>query len=430
MINPIFKIGGTGKWGVKKNRVVSYQKNDNTNLYRAQNLTFSRNSGGVRISQDGVYDWLQNGVNYPRIIWKDNKQCLILENQISNLLDNPVSFDAWATAIGAVPTVTESLKPSIFGERGSIKAWDIIPNTTSGAQQIYEFGLGDGTAGRYSVIAESNGYNYLSLGYSGGRGGSDIIFDLKNGIISTVGFGSYDPRIIDLGNGKYLCSIAFGAGNASVWIIVRNGNTTADFAGDGTSGVTIHHAQLSYGNQWYNTPLVNFQASSSAVTKAKDSLSQGFNDDGYWLPQKEGTIIWRGFITGEGELIQLNRSTAYSIHTWVDDINGTYYIRGGSYNNSTFSPTITTTDCIIEPNTFIEFGYSFKNGEQILVVNGNNQVSTSGVIDNDQIITGIFFNQGGYVMGTGADCFMEGVELYDYAMTTLELQAETTKGSG
>jgi len=121
--------------------------------------------------------------------------CLRLINlpEKSTLLPYATSnFDQWNDNNAGI-NVNVSAKDCIIKNE---TAFDFIPTTSNGQHRRFKGGLGNGVTGRFYVIAESNGYDYLSLAVGGGLSGGDSIFDIKNGVISTSG--NKNPKIISI----------------------------------------------------------------------------------------------------------------------------------------------------------------------------------------------------------------------------------------
>lgn len=160
-----------------------------------------------------------------------------------NLLPSSEAFSGWNLQNVTISSNTTT------APNGTLTADKLIPNTTSAQHRIFNQTsfLGDGVL---SVYAKADGYNFLSLGASGGVAGATIIFNLANGTISGTASG-FTPAIENVGNGWYRCSIlnsTMGSGgNISYWIIARNANSAADYVGDDVSGILIWGAQLVQG---------------------------------------------------------------------------------------------------------------------------------------------------------------------------------------
>jgi hypothetical protein len=156
-----------------------------------------------------------------------------------NLVSQSEVFTAWI-AQNATISANVTTAPN-----GTLTADKLIPNTTLAQHRIFNpASVGEGV---YSVYAKADGYNFLSLGIGGGLGYATIIFDILNGTISGTAFAT-TPTITSVGNGWYRCAVynpnLGPGGSVSAFIVARNANSTADYVGDGTSGVFIWGAQV------------------------------------------------------------------------------------------------------------------------------------------------------------------------------------------
>jgi hypothetical protein len=133
---------------------------------------------------------------------------------------------------------------------GTSTADKLIPDTSLNQHRIFQLANFTGQ-GVLSVYAKADGYNFLSLGFSGGVTGASIIFDLSTGTFSGTS-GGVTPTIESVGNNWYRCSISsavLGVGaSLSYWIVVRNANNVSNYNGDGVSGVLTWGAQLVQGS--------------------------------------------------------------------------------------------------------------------------------------------------------------------------------------
>ena len=79
-----------------------------------------------------------------------------------------------------------------------------------------------------------------------GVSGSQVTFDLENGVVGTIGWGANSASIEDVGNGWYRCSMTFTASTTANNIepLTATGTSTFSYAGDVTKGIYIWGAQL------------------------------------------------------------------------------------------------------------------------------------------------------------------------------------------
>ena len=164
----------------------------------------------------------------------------VIERTPWNLISNSEMFSAWTMQNGSIG-VNVALSPI-----GTLTADKLIPDATTAQHRILQ-SINFTGPGVFSVYAKADGYNFLSFGVAGGAGGGSIFFNVSNGTISGSASG-FTPLIENVGNGWYRCSVQkadLGAGiGLSYIIIARQAATTADYAGNGTSGVLIWGAQL------------------------------------------------------------------------------------------------------------------------------------------------------------------------------------------
>jgi len=199
-----------------------------------------------------------------------------------NLISRSEEFTFW-TPQNATISANTSTAPN-----GTLTADKLVPNTTSAQHRIYNSAaVGEGV---YSVYAKADGYNFISLGIGGGLAGSSIIFNLTNGTFSGSAFGTI-PTITSVGNGWYRCSIYnpnLGP-NASIsfFVVARNANSTADYVGDGTSGVLIWGAQVVEG-----TSALDYQMTETRLNIPRLDYSLGSCPNILLEPQRTNLTLW------------------------------------------------------------------------------------------------------------------------------------------
>jgi hypothetical protein len=187
-----------------------------------------------------------------------------------------------------------SILPNIVNApNGTLTADKLVPDTTSAQHRIFNQTTFTGE-GVLSVYAKADGYNFLSLGRDGGVSGGAIIFNLSNGTISGTVVG-FTPSIENAGNGWYRCSLssaAMGGGsNLSYWIIARNANSTADYVGDGVSGILIWGAQLNEG------ALIPYQLTETRLNRPRVDFSLGGCPNLLLEPQRTNLNLWSEDLT-------------------------------------------------------------------------------------------------------------------------------------
>jgi hypothetical protein len=166
-----------------------------------------------------------------------------------NLLTYSEQFDnaAWTKTnlitTGTPPWVNVAVAPD-----GTTTADFAVPNTTSGQHFVSVGSIAPATTQVVlSVYAKRNGYDFL--GFEVGSVGANR-FDLNAGTVLGVGWDSGVPiapaTITSVGNGWYRCSMTVTTtAAATIYIGVwSTSSSTANYAGDGTSGIYLWGAQL------------------------------------------------------------------------------------------------------------------------------------------------------------------------------------------
>ena len=255
--------------------------------------------------------------NVARLNYEAGSPSILVEPQRTNLDPNSQTFVGWTlTNSGGVTTsAVSATNPYGFGT-----VQKVIPNAVLGQHRPL-ITVNYTANGRIWVIAKADGYNFLSLGEGGGVNGGNIIFNLSNGTISGAQ-SPYTASISSLGNGWYKCSInTTFIGSFIRLIVIRNNNTTADYIGDGTSGVLIAHKQLEVGEYDTTSILTN----GAIATRNADVISRN-------------NIYTNGLITSAGGtwFIELNNNFSLQrveqdFGLWIGD-NNTSSLIGNSLN--------------------------------------------------------------------------------------------------
>jgi hypothetical protein len=301
-------------------------------------LTCSRAlATATRVNSAGAIETV--AANMPRITWERGvDQCpnLLVEKSVVNLDTSPATFAAWDLNNSGGVTISNVVATNPFGYANVPK---IIPNAVSGQHRPFN-------AFTYSAVGviwgifKADGYNYLSFGESGGLSGASTIFDLSTGTISTTGSAT-NPFIVSQGNGWYLCGITMlSTGSQTRFIVVRNANSTADYTGDGTSGVLCCHKQLEV-KSFYSSPIL---LSGGSTTRNADVISK--TGIGTLLAGAKGLFI--DCYLQAGSLSDGATIIASQVSTDVN--NQIYFYR---YNNVIGFEVITSGSIVAAGNTTI-----------------------------------------------------------------------------
>ena len=171
---------------------------------------------------------------------------IVLENRATNLKTNSENL---TLSSPLNQNIAVTIPGSIMAPDGTLSANLAVPNTTLN-QHRFGFLINMATPSTISIYAKAAGYNFLSMGEGGSVSGENIIFNLSNGTFSGSAT-NYTAQMESVGNGWYRCilisTVTGVAVNLYRFIIVRNANNTAAYAGDGTSGVYLWGNQIEEG---------------------------------------------------------------------------------------------------------------------------------------------------------------------------------------
>jgi hypothetical protein len=337
---------------------------------------------------------------------------LLLEPQRTNL--DPVSQTfggAWSLTNSGGVTVSTVSATNPFGFSTVQK---VIPSTTLGQHRPF-LAANYSASGRIWVIAKADGYNFLSFGEAGGIAGGTIIFNLSNGTISGTAVG-YTGEITSLGDGWYKCSLnMIITANISRFIIIRNNNTTADYSGDGTSGILFAHKQMEVGA--YDTTAI--LTTGATATRLADIFTRN-------------NIYTNGLISASGGTwyIELKNNVAYSRDTigaiWVGD-NSTSSTLGNAINirnggggrlpiGKTVGGSFTSLYTTLTDNVKIAVKWNGTTAD--VFVNGTKVVSaTAFTATNMEFL---------YGQGTDVPKFIQAMALFNTVLSDSDCQLLTT----
>lgn len=253
--------------------------NDLSSFLTAAGGSFSRSSVGTYYDSAGVLQAASSGT--PRFdhdpVTHAQKGILIEESRANFILRSSEFDDTYWTRHASTLTPNFALGPDNI-----MSADKFIPNAGGGsAHRIVSspsaISVTSGTAYTGSVYIKSGGYQYvdLYLGYTNFPSGNGATFDLTNGTISRT-FTSTSPKIDNIGNGWYRCSITVtasttGNSNTAFFIVhsVDSGTTNIATTADGTSSYLIWGAQYEAGSY----PTSYIPTTTTAVTRAADALT-------------------------------------------------------------------------------------------------------------------------------------------------------------
>ena len=239
-------------------------------------LTFDRGTSDdqTRVNSNGLIEDVDQDV--PRLDYSDGGcPSLLLEPATTNLITHSEEFDnaAWGKVDATISA------NAVISPKGDLTADKLVESATTA------FHFTD-----FAVVLGANPYTFTCFMKSAERtsgslflsqsGNNGAVFDLDNGVVTSVSGTGNTASIEDYGNGWYRCSVT-NDGTAdvvnSVRIGVQNG-AIASYVGDGTSGIYIWGAQLE--EQSYATSYVPSLGTSgvrAAETASKTGLSSYIN---------------------------------------------------------------------------------------------------------------------------------------------------------
>ena len=132
-----------------------------------------------------------------------------------------------------------------------------------------------GVAHTFSLLAKADGRDFIKMRLENagvGSGQANVWFDVKNGVVGTIGSGTAKIELIS--DGWYRCSIT-GTTNGTSYlsrVYLADANGSDSYTGNGTSGVYIFGAQLE--QKPYSTSYIPNYGESAGVTRLKDTCIQ------------------------------------------------------------------------------------------------------------------------------------------------------------
>lgn len=306
----------------------------------------------------------------------------------TNMLPHSVANDSNSTwALGTSGTLTVS---SVTGLQGSLQAsTKLVPNTTDQDHNIVGTMTGLSTNTEYTlfVIAEPAGYDWVYCGLNGsGFKNGFSFFDVSNGLVGWDNGSTSRQGIVDRGDGTYLCWVTAttkstaGSFQAAIYVC-ENGVELADrdFAGDGTSGVIIHHACVISG-----TPDISVLGDSSLILTEGATASEDYAEWG-----SASTVVKK----------VARPSTSIAVPAFAGSYLIRAYDKGGNPSEYAAMATIKTTDLpTLGDTTTITENPSFSG------TNDNTTVDTTP--DPDELILDAISsstNNGTYLFSTYID---------------------------
>jgi len=289
-------------------------------------------------------------------------------------------------------------------------AFKLVEDTSTGVHTVTaSISTAVGTTHTFSTYAKKGERNWIALFTDG-----DVnYFDINSGTVGTIGAG-ITAKIELISNGWYRCSVTKTVINAgsTVRVFMADSDNGISYTGDGTSGVYIFGAQLE--QQSYATSYIPNYGESAGVTRLAESCIQ--TPISGIIGQTEGTVFLESnnlYPSGNRTLGMLytSGSAFYQI-----------YLTPSNQVRVDISGVLLFLSSSITLNTKNKIAFSYKSGENVLYINGN-QIAVSL---NTSIPSSLNNFHLGNFNGNEQSGSFTNSKLYNTRLSNSELQVLTT----
>jgi len=285
-----------------------------------------------------------------------------------------------------------------------------------------------GVAHTFSLLAKADGRDFIKMRLENagvGSGQANVWFDVKNGVVGTIGSGTAKIELIS--DGWYRCSIT-GTTNGTSYlsrVYLADANGSDSYTGNGTSGVYIFGAQLE--QKPYSTSYIPNYGESAGVTRLGETNSQNLSKQ---VSLTEGVLFVDYTPLGNGinGLIEtttniISHNSTVSTLVIIKQLSNAYV--AGVFASGTFYSVSTQNFAL---GVRVKIALSYKSGDLKIYVNGvleNTNTATFtlpiGLADGVRLMdTASAYNAYG---GKG---IMREFKLFNTLLTNSELIALTT----
>ena len=326
-------------------------------------VTRSASNSATRVNAQGFIELVPDNVprlDYPLGGITAGCPSLLVEPSAQNLVAQSENLGTgWslvnllAFGSGSVLNTTATLDPY-----GTNVADLIVANATVGQHRVDRATVSASGSYTFSVFAKAAGYGFIRLRI----GGDGAVFNLSNGSTSGIAAGIIASSQ-NYGNGWYRCIVSKAAAlaNEDVRVNMQPTVSTADFGGDGTSGIYVFGAQYETGS-----------AATSYIPTAASPVTRG------------AEVVDR---TGISSLMGQTEGTFY--------LDMSYFAKGGS--------GATLWLYIVGTPTSNNIGLAVVGTSVRSIVNGQSDIlSTPSTANGVKIAWGYD--------GSGVVCFVNGVQ--------------------
>ena len=374
------------------------------------NLSTRVNSlGFIERVNDGVprLDYpLGGAVNgCPALLVEPSADNLALQSENFGTTWSPVALLAFGS--GSVLNTTATFDPY-----GTNVADLIVANTSVTQHRIEQTTVSAAGSYTFSIFLKAAGYGFARLRI----GGTGAVFNLTTGVVSATEAGIISS-IQSYGNGWYRCiaSKAVSVANEIIRVNIQSTQSTADFGGDGTSGIYIFGSQYELGA----VATSYIRTTTQAITRAVDVINKtGLSS---LIGQTEGTIYWEGesLASGVQDIISINQSNTNAVAITKIATNvyrGTVIASGTGFY---------VEDTVVKTG-FVKIAFAYKSGDTALFINGAQVGSTNTTVFTfSGALSSLIFGPGAYYSGR-PDQKCRAVAIYTTRLTDTQLQALTT----
>lgn len=312
---------------------------------------------------------------------------------------------------------------------GGTTAYKAVPTTEAGTHIVGRFDNNMDGDFTFSAIIEPAGYSVIEMrSYDSGPPANpfNVTFDIATLEVTYASSGTINYGIERLANG---CVRVFAAGHFtasgsnSYNLRILDNNGDSSFAGDGESGVIIHHMQIEEGTN----PSSPIPTTDSPVTRATDVVSRELGDE---LNPSSGTVAFT--------LTRRDLTSNATIFKFGDDDNiegfngiGVQSIAAGSLGHIRIRhpdlPSLVSDSFSMSAGIPWRFALSYGGGVLTCFRNGT-QVATIDYTGADQNVLGSLFKRAyigsGNPMGGAfnrTDTEFSDIQYIPYALSEAEL---------
>jgi hypothetical protein len=348
-----------------------------------ERITFTRASRATRYNDKGLVETVVN--DQPRIYFDPiTLECkgLLIEEQKTNILQRSEDFvnSFWAKQDSYI------IPNAILAPNGRYNASKFNEGVSNALHRITNNSLSSGT-NTISIYAKAGERTKLEIVTPP----ADIGFDLVNGTLIDVGYGTSGAKIEIVGNSWYRCSYTYTTSSThGSGFGLLNASNARTYIGDGSSGIYIWGVQYESGSfsTSYIPSAITFTSRASRATYFDEAgvlRTAGINQPryGYGYDTPSGKWISQGLIL---EISATNlHSNGITFSNWIRQ-SGTTLTSNSAVGPDGFTTaaTVVTTSILLG---FYDVGISYLANtaytSSIFVKSGSGVTSIRGGLSNN-----------------------------------------------